>query len=404
MWDEGTCSCGCPLKSLETSCPYGEVYSDQACACIPESEAILLDKAAISEHRDDDDLFAQFSLEHILILVLATIILILLAILATLCTKIRSMSRRIRHLPGGGSPNGNGHLLTDSDLDVKQLHPGNPVYREGSCSTPSSGFYSEIAANERNYQQKRESDSMYHSAESVRLKKQRMELNGMCGGNGGNEMVLRENELALREEGLETSSSVSRSRINIIENVLVGEDEGFIRFCPEDGSSHQIPPRMHTMEIDTRISPAGAMPKLDTNGGQCEYGTVKRPRPRLLIEEPVGACGDGNGSGRNSPVLYGKLRLDGGGSQITTNGSLKKVKPPIPPPKSPRIYSHIVGASNGHPAAGNSYPSTPQMAHQSLVVTASDAQCQLKSSGGNNFANPHIDEALRLLQESANNL
>ena len=339
---------------------------------------------------------------------LATIILILLAILATLCTKIRSMSRRIRHLPGGGSPNGGGHLLTDSDLDVKQLHPGNPVYREGSCSTPSSGFYSEIAANERNYQQKRESDSMYHSAESVRLKKQRMEINGMC-GNIANEMVLRENELALREEGLETSSSVSRSRINIIENVLVGEEEGFIRFCPEDGS-HQIPPRMHTMEIDTsaavtRISPAGSMPplpKLDTNGGQCEYGTVKRPRPRLLIEEPVGACGDGNGSGRNSPVLYGKLRLDCG-SQITTNGSLKKVKPPIPPPKSPRIFSHVVGVSNSYPT-GNSYPSTPQMAHQSLVVTASDAQCQLKGSSGNNFANPHIDEALRLLQESANNL
>ena len=73
---------------------------------------------------------------------------------------------------------------------------------------------------------KRESDSMYHSAESVRLKKQRLE--GFVVG-GGEQMVVRENELALRDEGLETSSSVSRSRINIIENVLVGEDEGFIR-------------------------------------------------------------------------------------------------------------------------------------------------------------------------------
>ena len=115
----------------------------------------MLDKTGTQTSNNKNDLFDQFSLEHILILVLATIILILMAILATLCSKIRGMSRRIRqNHPGSGGRVGNGgHLLADSDLDVKQLHPGNPVYREGSCSTPSSGFYSEIAANERNYQQ-----------------------------------------------------------------------------------------------------------------------------------------------------------------------------------------------------------------------------------------------------------
>ena len=95
-------------------------------------------------------------------------------------------------------------------MQVKQLDPGNPVFGEGSCSTPSSGFYSEIAggggATDRyggggtdryGGVKQRESDSLYHSAESVRLKKQRAE-------DGGGPSV------------------------NIIENVMVGGNR-FIR-------------------------------------------------------------------------------------------------------------------------------------------------------------------------------
>ena len=83
------------------------------------------------------------------------------------------------------------------------MDPGNPVFGEGSCSTPSSGFYSEIAGSGGGGTERyggikqRESDSLYHSAESVRLKKQRAE-------DGGGPSV------------------------NIIENVMVGGNR-FIR-------------------------------------------------------------------------------------------------------------------------------------------------------------------------------
>ena len=183
------------------------------------------------------------------------------------------------------------------------------------------------------------------------------------------------------------------------------------------------PMRMHAMEIDTaagsRLSPA--MPPRPMENINAEYGTVKRPKPRLLIEEPMAPLGDGS--------VYGRIRLDSHYTSTIVNsvngesamGSLKKVKPPIPPPKSPRIFSHVVATQNQNGAQqqnGDCYPSPHINANpQNQSVTLSDAQCQLKSVGGgnnvpspgnnksgNNFANPHIDEALRLLQESANNL
>ena len=29
VWDESSCSCGCTLKSMKQTCPYGELFSEQ---------------------------------------------------------------------------------------------------------------------------------------------------------------------------------------------------------------------------------------------------------------------------------------------------------------------------------------------------------------------------------------
>ena len=187
-WDESSCTCGCPLHQ---QCAPGLVFQDASCSC---SAPGLDDVQGFGEERSEEEPQSFPTLEHIIIAVLALVIIILFFILANLAMKIRKLSARIRFHPGSPNP------LTDSDLEVKQLHPGNPVYGEGSCSTPSSGFYSEIIGAERVY--KRETDSLYHSAESVRLKKR-----------VGDERYEKED---------------SNPPMNIIENTMVG-DEVYIR-------------------------------------------------------------------------------------------------------------------------------------------------------------------------------
>ena len=208
VWAESTCSCGCPNR--DQGCAAGLRFDEDSCACVVAAPVTSLEdvRSTRSHNNGTGGWLEDFpSLEHILIIILASIILVLLVVLLCLAAKIRQLSRRIRLHGGrdGGSPN----PLRDSDLEVKQLEPGHPaVYGEaGSCSTPSSGFYSEIAANERLYGTAAKADSLYQSAESVRLKKQRTD---------------------------------SKPVVNIIDNILV-EEEQYIRLAninslPRDGN------------------------------------------------------------------------------------------------------------------------------------------------------------------------
>ena len=261
----------------------------------------------------------------------------------------------------GGDNSSTSDPLSDADLEVKQLNPGNVVYVEGSCSTPSSGFYSEIAAGERaggvcggGGVYKRESDSLYHSAESVRMKKQRSSPEEM------------------RESAVESPSAAAaivRSQpppINIIENTLVG-DEVFIRF-----KNMEDPYVPHAAAM--AAAAATATPSLT-------YSTLRRgqlkPHPpshlssKDAVVQPVNSeylryddtCEipyDNNGSSGDRGVQY---------------GSIKVARRPLVIDED---YRSLPRRAGGEPSGVDlsSYKS----------------------------ASHHIDEALRLLQESADDL
>ena len=266
-------------------CDPGLQYDKQTCSCVSSigsNSTVVGDRAARST-------LPFPTMEHIVIMVLASIIILLLVFLVSLSVKIRRLSTRILYHQGG-SP------LSDVDLEVKQLNPGNVVYVEGSCSTPSSGFYSEIAANDKVY--KRESDSLYHSAESVRLKKRSPE------------------ELAAEE---------AKAPVNIIENTLVGDDV-FIRF----------------KNFEDKPYVAYASPNMSYN-----TNTLRRSQPKPF---PTLRTEVDNGYLHSDDVQYGTIRVSR--SQQEEYGSLQR------------------------PVDLSSYKS----------------------------ASRHIDEALRLLQESADGL
>ena len=77
---------------------------------------------------------------------------------------------------------------------------------------------------------------------------------------------------------------------------------------------------------------------------------------------------------------------------ISTPGSLKRVKPPVPPPKSPRIFAPLISGNNNEGVG------------EGGVMVNNVKPGQHKAADISNFATQHIDEALRLLQESALNL
>ena len=313
IWDDSLCSCGC---SQQQDCSTGLSFDSRTCSCIMlESNFEDDSKAAFSS----DEAFP--TLEHILIIILASIILVLLVILICLSVKIRSLSVRIQ-FHSSSSPN----PLTDSDLEVKQLGPGNPVYGEGSCSTPSSGFYSEIAAGERIY--KRESDSLYHSAESVRLKKRSSE----------------ESEL--------------KPPVNIIENALVGDDV-FLHFGNMDSSSGSPDLSLESADLqhyDTvrRNQPRSPGP-VHTGGPVHFTGHVHSPSPKFKTSKLA----------PDSPVQSGTLQY----------GTIK-VRP------ADSDY-------RGYNSLSRPVDKTRHAARDTLRYES---------------ATQHIDEALRLLQESADNL
>jgi hypothetical protein len=160
-WHEATCSCSCLLEDgqEEEECSNGWVFDrEHSCSCVaPQETPLELPDKAVSPHHSStageggssDGPFP--SLEVVIIAALLVIILILLSLVFSLVIRIQKMNRRAKQQSQRQMSNNNSSTQaevleepsarrTAEEDEEEQLM----IYNEVNCSTPSSGFYSEM--------------------------------------------------------------------------------------------------------------------------------------------------------------------------------------------------------------------------------------------------------------------
>ncbi len=179
---------------------------EATCSCVPPTAVVASnDIPDLRLPRSSSGSFP--SLELMVIAGLLALILILLALIFSLVIRIQKLSRSVRHHQRAAAASSE-DVGGDNNTSRGSLQPQHPppqphhstsatIYSDLNCSTPSSGFYSELASGSENemrpYRQQQPAaaldenydrqrlrlqlqdtscggaDSLYHSAESVRL-------------------------------------------------------------------------------------------------------------------------------------------------------------------------------------------------------------------------------------------
>ena len=189
MWDEASCSCGCP--SSVTACGPGLSLDPSSCACIivDENKLIMEDARRPRSEEDKSDRLEPFpSFQMMVIMVLLSIILILIIFVFVLLMRIQRMKRnwRIERMRMAGQQD-KPVLRSDQDSntstddggfnEVGGRGSGQTRFEEGTdvnCSTPSSGFYSELGQEQGRGPadlHTTEFEHLYISPEQIRNKK-----------------------------------------------------------------------------------------------------------------------------------------------------------------------------------------------------------------------------------------
>ena len=164
IWDDSLCSCGC---SQQQDCSTGLSFDSRTCSCVMLDTKLVVDENRAP--RSHDEPFPSFMM--IIIVALLSVILVLLLTVFALIMKIQRMKRNYRtermkqNLPKDG--NGDYSPVKPDEggfTDVNRSGEGG--FTEVNCSTPSSGFYSEVGT------ERPEFDHLYQSADQVRRQKQ----------------------------------------------------------------------------------------------------------------------------------------------------------------------------------------------------------------------------------------
>lgn len=175
MWDESACVCGC--GNAEVECGLGEFFSRQTCSCVQNNKTDNNNKTALAaEESSKQDEFTFPTFELIVILTLLSIILVLIITVFSLITKIQRMQHksnidRIRAQTKPEDQYSESNTTSDEGGFAEkegytQINTTEAAFAEINCSTPSSGFYSELG-----HETRTELDHLYQSAEQVRNKK-----------------------------------------------------------------------------------------------------------------------------------------------------------------------------------------------------------------------------------------
>jgi len=191
-WSASSCSCSCHQPS---PCSIGTVFSNVTCTCLPENSILLTRQDNRAARSQSSDPF--FTWQLIVILVLLILIFILLVTIFSLISKLQSARRRIKaaRLAAQNNQTNNPYdvyaerakpAVTNKDLVVK-TKSGDKFYSQVYCESPSSGFGSEgskysnsdLHADNSGYRAPPAPassvppgpESMYHTAETVRLNK-----------------------------------------------------------------------------------------------------------------------------------------------------------------------------------------------------------------------------------------
>ena len=220
LWDESACECGCGGRDGDLECGVGEVFSRATCSCKPlipsslsgitkknKTVVAAKPKSAGDNNSGVDNRFFFPTFELVIILILLSIIFVLVIIVFSLIMKIQRMNHRTRlqRLKAGGlqrpgSPEEHQQYAesaagrpssTATDEDDGGFNPkeqqqqqqqvysqinrsgsgsgGGTEFTDVNCSTPSSGFYSELGSGGGGAELMME--QLYHSAEQVRNNK-----------------------------------------------------------------------------------------------------------------------------------------------------------------------------------------------------------------------------------------
>lgn len=195
-WSESSCQCECRQPS---PCSDGLVFSNVTCTCLPHLSITrsASDGGDTREPRGSLNTDKFFSWQLIIILVLLVLIFILLVTIFSLISKLQSARRRIK-AARAAAQNNQDLLYTErarpagsSKELIVRTSKGDKAYSEVYCESPSSGFGSEGSKysntdlhvdNSATYRPPAcaapssskvspGSESIYHTAETVRLNK-----------------------------------------------------------------------------------------------------------------------------------------------------------------------------------------------------------------------------------------
>ena len=156
-WHEAACSCTC---QQEEECSSGLVFDGEGtCSCVPSTSLAASNEIPdLRAPRSSSSFFPSFEL--MVIAGLLTLILVLLILIFSLVIRIQKLSRSLRLQQAGAV--GRCDHQDSEEHGARQSEPGQQqqqqqqqhsasttIYSELNCSTPSSGFYSELAGSER---------------------------------------------------------------------------------------------------------------------------------------------------------------------------------------------------------------------------------------------------------------
>ena len=152
-WHEATCSCTCQHNEEDEECPDGYIFDrQQTCSCQPH----IVTSNEISESGHESVPHGSAgpfpSPEVIIIALLLAIILVLLSLVFSLVVRIQKMTRRMKLSRRQNNNNNSSRMeaeVIEEEEDEADREAGEEaeqlmIYTEVSCSTPSSGFYSEM--------------------------------------------------------------------------------------------------------------------------------------------------------------------------------------------------------------------------------------------------------------------
>lgn len=147
-WREDTCSCACAEDTEELpACDEGYVFDrQQRCACVPLSISASSDLSNEADEATKHEANMAFpSVEIVVIAVLLAIILVLLSLVFSLVMRIQRMNRRLKGSSRRNNLSVKAEVIEEQEEEVaKNEEEELMIYTEVNCSTPSSGFYSEM--------------------------------------------------------------------------------------------------------------------------------------------------------------------------------------------------------------------------------------------------------------------